>query len=1597
MSGNLNCWRFTGDFNGDGKTDVCRWDYEDNILYMGLSNGSQVTWSSTTGLSGIDKKNSWIAAGDVNGDGITDIICWNKIGTLGSELWHGISTGAGKITWNKISSTPMQMASGHFKCWRFAGDFNGDGKTDICSWDYEDNILYMGLSNGNQVTWSSITGFTGLNKSYNEIIIDDFDGSGINSIICLNNLGAGNKSIEMWKLNLQKKKNIIKKINSSSGSSVDINYTQISKITGAIDPSDSSYPYISSSSPRQLVTSITARDGRGGSYTKEYSYKNAKFYTGLPHERRDLGFEKITEKDSGTGITQETYYEQKDKWKACNPIYVITKAGNGNLLDMTEYIYYDDTETINTGTHFVKLKEVAGITYEAGTPAFTHRQEFKYDDYGNVIWVKEMSDGTETLQTTIAYDKNETDWILNRPLEITKKSNGTVIDNRIYNYTGNKLSSISQNIDGDITTVSFNSDDCGNIISSTDPLGNTTYMEYDDDYKMFLTKVTNPIGQSVKMEYDNLCMGNVTAKTDQNGNKTENEYDEQGRLIAVINSYGDIISETDYHDELRGNANNQYIETRVYNEDGYQWSKSYYDGLGREYKKRTSSGKIDNNEIIQAEITEYGNSGQISRRTLPYIEGMETPQYINYYYDNAGRIINEERPVNETETVTIRTEYGITNNGLKITKYDPKNGMSTGEYDSRGRLTRKKEPEGAEIKYVYNGLGNLTEVIDSGNNITKIEYDALGRKVRINDPNAGEVRYTYDKTGNLLTKTDSMGNKSTYTYDKLYRLTKIDYTGGTHSVTYKYDESKSSNAKGRLTSADNGISKINYSYDSAGNVEYMKQSIDNTDFIFMMEYDRQRRLTNLTYPDGTKTDRLYADAGYLKAVKSGSGAYVQYGLQLKNGSLDNSVVRLTGNGVESKIKFNRVSLRPLGIESRNRNNDLLEHSEYKYDKLGNITEIKDIIESAKNQTFEYDKLGRITKAKGEYGVENYEYGSTGNLIRNKHGELLYDDPRHPYGVTRDGKGNSYEYDKNGNMTSGRNRDMTYDAEGRLIEIKKSGTKIQKNSYDHTGHRILQERNDGTLIYNISGLYEVVKSINRADHHTKYIYGIDGDLVSQVTRTDAALLSAGNYDGLYGSNKFIAATSKILIGADKYFTNPKNLKRVQYILMIIFLCALAYGVVHVQLRNRKTKIQHTQPIWIKGISIILVTAMFTITGCFFEEEPLIDNENPWTTGDTDGLPTEGTFYFHPDHVGSIKYITNPEGNKVTEVNYTPYGEQTTDGPNIFNKKYTGQTDDNKTELMYYNARYYDPQIGRFITPDSLVPSPTSSQSYNRYMYVNGNPINFRDTGGHWSVKGALKKVVDKVKKVGKDIAYEMSFYGAYKAGGWGGVASRLFTSGIMSYTREGGIGFTFGVQYKCFFFTGFHWQKRGMNGGWSIYGGIGYSNNGFTAGIFASYNLNNGNRTIGFRVGYTFADGVVTTGAVYARTYDRNGNYPGGGFFGYGTVNGGKAMKLATSKEADDGRPQRVDWANLGDEEHKFVVGTENGDMLTGENGPIMKMLDILGLHPHGVFHDNFITEVEPNMDPLNPLGQILCLYASLLIVGRNPDNPYNYQGVWNKY
>ena len=132
----------------------------------------------------------------------------------------------------------------------------------------------------------------------------------------------------------------------------------------------------------------------------------------------------------------------------------------------------------------------------------------------------------------------------------------------------------------------------------------------------------------------------------------------------------------------------------------------------------------------------------------------------------------------------------------------------------------------------------------------------------------------------------------------------------------------------------------------------------------------------------------------------------------------------------------------------------------------------------------------------------------------------------------------------------------------------------------------------------------------------------------------------------------------------------------------------------------------------------------------------------------------TYYYHQDHLGSSSVITNSSEVKVEEIRYYPFGETLSDTGSVsVSHKYTSQELDIETGLYYYNARYYDPVLGRFISADPIVPDPTNPQALNRYSYVVNNPLKYTDPSGHGFgdffkrlLKGALNYFKREAKKI-----------------------------------------------------------------------------------------------------------------------------------------------------------------------------------------------------------------------------------------------------------
>ncbi|CAN5438190.1 hypothetical protein BH10CHL1_BH10CHL1_02990 [soil metagenome] len=97
--------------------------------------------------------------------------------------------------------------------------------------------------------------------------------------------------------------------------------------------------------------------------------------------------------------------------------------------------------------------------------------------------------------------------------------------------------------------------------------------------------------------------------------------------------------------------------------------------------------------------------------------------------------------------------------------------------------------------------------------------------------------------------------------------------------------------------------------------------------------------------------------------------------------------------------------------------------------------------------------------------------------------------------------------------------------------------------------------------------------------------------------------------------------------------------------------------------------------------------------------------------------------------STIYATQSNGTPLTNQRDFAYGRIRNGSTLPTDHWFTGQQVSSDNGLYYYGARYYDPEIGQFISPDSLVPDATNVVDYNRYMYARGNPIRYNDPSGH----------------------------------------------------------------------------------------------------------------------------------------------------------------------------------------------------------------------------------------------------------------------------
>ena len=164
-------------------------------------------------------------------------------------------------------------------------------------------------------------------------------------------------------------------------------------------------------------------------------------------------------------------------------------------------------------------------------------------------------------------------------------------------------------------------------------------------------------------------------------------------------------------------------------------------------------------------------------------------------------------------------------------------------------------------------------------------------------------------------------------------------------------------------------------------------------------------------------------------------------------------------------------------------------------------------------------------------------------------------------------------------------------------------------------------------------------------------------------------------------------------------------------------------------------------------------------------------------------TDKTRYLHTDHLGSTDVITDENKQIVERQSFSPFGSRrNTDWSSPTSvlagiethHGFTGHEQLDDVGIIHMNGRLYDPKLGRFLSPDIQVQYPDQTQSFNRYTYVNNNPLSFTDPSGY----GFFSKLWKGIKKVFKVLRPLIAIAATIWTFGWAAVMSgNWFVAGL----------------------------------------------------------------------------------------------------------------------------------------------------------------------------------------------------------------------------
>jgi RHS repeat-associated protein len=767
-------------------------------------------------------------------------------------------------------------------------------------------------------------------------------------------------------------------------------------------------------------------------------------------------------------------------------------------------------------------------------------------------------------------------------------------------------------------------------------------------------------------------------------------------------------------------------------------SYEFLDGFGRVIESHTVAPDGTGGRLVTQ--VAFDDVGRVVRSSEPFYDAEPAqvdsglmdgtwptiPRFTETTYDESGRVDTTTMKVIintvQTSVPLSDADYGL---DWSVSKSPATQAYTKVFTDVLGRTTLQQQfpdanplsvPIQTEYDYAITASGSTVTVIDDDEQETIFTSDLGGRRIGLTDPNSGASSYTYNESGQVAQIVSAAGTVS-LTYDPLGRMrtrtTTDSASNVSSSASWTYSEAEgtlgllvSENATTVTPVGSFPVTKT-FTYDTQNRLVGSKLTLPQTTLLgelsgegygTTISYDATGAAKAVTHdavgglPEETVTTKLdpLGRARELTINVTGQSTKTLVD-STEFDKLGRLKTRTYGNGVERGYTWNQKwgSLYIL-TASYDEGTELVQKDTYLRDTSGRVTSIKDEVVGI-TQCHAYDGHNRLDMAwtdirtnacAGGYGdatqpldpdsrvplayAVDYDYWSTGQIHTIE--DLLHD------------VDSTYHYDDalnpNGELP---NAVKAVDSTERVNDVAVPTT--DTFTYDAAGRMITRTIDvpesvgpDAQLNLTWDASSNLVATSGQGDNIV-YLYDAGGQRVAQVKvselTTSADPVSATVYLGATEVTDPNTATEGPL-DATRFYT---------------------FGGATVA---TATSTAGAAPVW----SLLL--------------------------GDIQGS-AQVMMDLVPDAGEDNGFEPASSSHTVTRDAYLPYGATRGDSDLTIDRGWLGQVEDTTTGLTYLNARYYDPLLGRFLSPDPLM-NPGDPKTLDPYMYAANNPVTFSDASG-----------------------------------------------------------------------------------------------------------------------------------------------------------------------------------------------------------------------------------------------------------------------------